>query len=77
MKKANYYTVLNMIILPPKKALKLDEKLERSNSEIRMNLSPKPRRKRKSVDKENETLQNWIKKCKISEFLPPFLPFWK
>ena len=36
MKKANYYTVLNMIILPPKKALKLDEKLERSNSEIRM-----------------------------------------
>ena len=69
MKKANYY----MIILPPKKALKLDEKLERSNSEIRMllvpfglNLSPKPRRKRKSVDKENETLQNWIKKIRYT-----------
>jgi endo-beta-N-acetylglucosaminidase D len=29
---------------------------------VRLNLYPKPKRKRKSVDKENETLQNWKKK---------------
>ena len=40
MKKANYYTGLNMINLPHQKALKLDEKLERANSEIRIVLVP-------------------------------------
>ena len=40
MTKANYFTFLNMINLPHKKTLKLDKKLERSNSEIRILLIP-------------------------------------
>ena len=40
MTKANYFTFLNMINLPHKKTLKLDKKLERSNSEIRILLVP-------------------------------------
>lgn len=65
--------VLNMMNLRHQKTLKLDEKLERSNYEIRIlldpvrfNLSRKPRRKRKFVEKENETLQNWMTKIRYT-----------
>jgi hypothetical protein len=40
MTKANYFTFLNMINLPHKKTLKLEKKLERSNSEIGILLVP-------------------------------------